>query len=47
MNEKQVIKALKSEGWIIDRTGRHCIMKKVNKLCQFLHMEVKIYLLVP
>lgn len=31
MNSKQVIKALQKEGWVIDRTTKHCIMKKGSK----------------
>ncbi len=32
MNSKQVIRTLQQAGWAIDRTGRHCIMKKGNKI---------------
>lgn len=31
MNSKQVIKALQEAGWAIDRTTRHCILKKGGK----------------
>lgn len=31
MNSKQVVKALKKEGWMIDRITKHCIMKKGSK----------------
>ncbi|MDQ3566070.1 MAG: type II toxin-antitoxin system HicA family toxin [Pseudomonadota bacterium] len=31
MNSKQVIKALKTAGWIIDRTTKHCILKRDGK----------------
>ncbi len=32
MNCKQVIKALQQAGWVIDRTTKHCIMKKGRKI---------------
>jgi predicted RNA binding protein YcfA (HicA-like mRNA interferase family) len=32
MNSKEVIKVLQREGWIIDRTTKHCIMKKYRKI---------------
>lgn len=32
MNSKQVIKSLQAEGWVIDRTTKHYILKKGNKI---------------
>jgi predicted RNA binding protein YcfA (HicA-like mRNA interferase family) len=32
MNSEEVIKKLKETGWVIDRTTKHCIMKKGSKI---------------
>lgn len=32
MNSREVIKALKAAGWTIDRTTKHCIMKKGGRI---------------
>jgi predicted RNA binding protein YcfA (HicA-like mRNA interferase family) len=31
VNSKQVIKVLEGNGWVIDRTTKHCILKKGGK----------------
>ena len=31
MNSKETVKALLAAGWVVDRTTKHCIMKKDGK----------------
>lgn len=32
MNYKKVIKQLMAAGWVVDRTTKHCILKKDGKI---------------